>query len=141
MSSVLVRQVVLTGDVSHDPNFAPWQRCRLMTRSGGSVRGEINNGASARIRARRREVGLTQIDLARAADVSRQTIISLEMGDYAPSVYLAIKIAVLLHSTVESLWGLVPLSTATVTATADTPVIEEVNASAPSGGERSDGDE
>jgi putative transcriptional regulator len=37
--------------------------------------------------------------------VSRQTIIAMETGDYAPSVYLAIKIARALGTSVESLWG------------------------------------
>jgi putative transcriptional regulator len=59
----------------------------------------------ARIRAGRREVGLTQQDLAKLVAVSRQTIISMETGDYAPSVYLAIKVARALGVTVESLWG------------------------------------
>ena len=46
-----------------------------------------------RIRAVRREAGLTQQGLATAVEVSRQTIIAMETGDYAPSVYLAIKVA------------------------------------------------
>ena len=36
---------------------------------------------------------LRQADLASAVGVSRQTIVALERGDYAPSVYLAIRIA------------------------------------------------
>lgn len=38
--------------------------------------------------------------------VSRQTIISLERGDYSPSVYLALRIARALESTVEELFPL-----------------------------------
>lgn len=37
--------------------------------------------------------GLTQEDLAERVGVSRQTIISLEKGNYTPSVLLALKIA------------------------------------------------
>jgi len=37
--------------------------------------------------------------------VSRQTIIAMETGDYAPSVYLAVKVARALGVSVESLWG------------------------------------
>jgi putative transcriptional regulator len=57
------------------------------------------------VRVRRKELGLTQQQMAEAAEVSRQTIISIETGDYAPSVYLALRVAALLDTTVESLWG------------------------------------
>jgi putative transcriptional regulator len=57
------------------------------------------------VRARRKDRGLTQQDLADAVGVSRQTIISMETGDYAPSVYLALKVAATLDITVEQLWG------------------------------------
>ena len=61
--------------------------------------------ASVAVRARRREVGLTQHQLADAVAVSRQTVVSMENGDYAPSVYLAIAIARTLETSVEDLWG------------------------------------
>jgi putative transcriptional regulator len=48
---------------------------------------------------------MTQQGLAAAVAVSRQTIIAMETGDYAPSVYLAIKVARALDTTVERLWG------------------------------------
>jgi putative transcriptional regulator len=57
------------------------------------------------VRLRRRVVGLTQADLAVAVGVSRQTIISMESGDYAPSVLLALRVARELQTTVEELWG------------------------------------
>lgn len=50
--------------------------------------------------------GLTQAQLAQAVSVSRQTIISIERGDYAPSVYLALRIARVLGTTVEALFPL-----------------------------------
>jgi putative transcriptional regulator len=37
--------------------------------------------------------------------VTRQTIVAVEAGDYAPSVYLALAIADGLHSSVEELFG------------------------------------
>ena len=37
--------------------------------------------------------GVTQEDLAVSVNVSRQTIIALEKGNYAPSIVLALKIA------------------------------------------------
>ncbi len=40
----------------------------------------------------RQELGLTQEDLARAAGVTRQTVISLEQGRYNPSLQLAFRI-------------------------------------------------
>ena len=66
---------------------------------------ETDGAAGVRIRAARREAGLTQQSLAVAVQVSRQTVIAMETGDYAPSVYLAIKIARALEVTVESLWA------------------------------------
>lgn len=36
---------------------------------------------------------ITQEDLAREVEVSRQTIIALEKGNYTPSILLALKIA------------------------------------------------
>lgn len=56
------------------------------------------------VRARRLELGLTQAALAGTVGVSRQTVITIEQGDYAPSVHLAIRIAKTLGSTVEALF-------------------------------------
>lgn len=41
----------------------------------------------------RMQAGDTQEDLANSVNVSRQTIIALEKGNYTPSILLAIKIA------------------------------------------------
>lgn len=48
---------------------------------------------------------MTQAQLAEAVGVSRQTVVALEAGDYAPSVYLALAVAVRLGATVEDLFG------------------------------------
>ncbi|WP_043442478.1 MULTISPECIES: helix-turn-helix transcriptional regulator [Arthrobacter] len=56
------------------------------------------------VRERRKEQRLTQADLAELVSVSRQTIIAVEQGDYAPSVYLALRIARALGGTVEELF-------------------------------------
>ena len=45
-----------------------------------------------KIKEFRKELKLTQEELAYAVDVSRQTIISLEQGRYNPSLMLAYKI-------------------------------------------------
>lgn len=77
-----------------------------MSRSGGLVRAPHADGSSAaRIRLARKAADLSQQALADATGVSRQTIVSMEAGDYAPSVYLALTVARTLDSTVEDLWG------------------------------------
>ncbi|WP_072916497.1 helix-turn-helix transcriptional regulator [Geodermatophilus obscurus] len=57
------------------------------------------------VRAARTASGLTQADLAGAVGVTRQTVVAVEAGDYAPSVYLALAIAARLGRTVEQLFG------------------------------------
>lgn len=56
------------------------------------------------VRDHRRARGLTQAQLAAAGQVSRQSIVSVERGDYAPSVYLALRLARALDTTVEDLF-------------------------------------
>ncbi|MDG3009783.1 helix-turn-helix transcriptional regulator [Rhodococcus sp. D2-41] len=63
-----------------------------------------DSSAVVPVRGRRRECRLTQAELAAAAGVSRQTIIAIERGDYAPSVYLAIRIARAMDTTVEAIF-------------------------------------
>ncbi|XVU24026.1 helix-turn-helix transcriptional regulator [Actinoplanes sp. CA-054009] len=76
-----------------------------MAPPAGPVRAPETGGtAGLRIRAARKEAGLTQQGLSAAVQVSRQTIIAMEAGDYAPSVYLALKVAKALHTSVERLW-------------------------------------
>ena len=58
------------------------------------------------VRARRRQHRITQAELAEAVGVSRQTVISIERGDHAPSVYLALRLARRLNTTVEELFPL-----------------------------------
>lgn len=54
----------------------------------------------------RKAAGLTQAQLAQLTGVSRQTIIATERGDYAPSVYLALRIARSLETNVEEIFSL-----------------------------------
>lgn len=58
------------------------------------------------VRAQRRARRITQAELAETVGVSRQTVVAVEKGDYAPSVYLAVRIARALASTVEELFPL-----------------------------------
>ncbi len=53
----------------------------------------------------RTATGMTQAQLADAVGVSRQTVNALEAGNYAPSVYLALRIAEVLSVTVEGLFA------------------------------------
>jgi putative transcriptional regulator len=57
------------------------------------------------VRAARTALGLTQAELSAAVGVTRQTVVAVEAGDYAPSVYLALAIAQRLGGTVEGLFG------------------------------------
>ena len=57
------------------------------------------------VRAARRGQDLTQAQLAEHVGVSRQTIVAIEQGGYAPSVYLALDLAAVLGRDVESLFS------------------------------------
>ncbi len=57
-----------------------------------------------RLEELRKERNITQEELAAAAEVSRQTIGSLENGRYNPSIILAIKIARFFRLSVEEVF-------------------------------------
>ena len=57
-----------------------------------------------RIREQRRQLGLSQADLAAALGVSRQTVISIEGGRYLPSLPLAFTIARFFGLTVDKMF-------------------------------------
>jgi putative transcriptional regulator len=65
-----------------------------------SARGRRNG-----VRVARTAQGMTQAELADAVGVTRQTVVAVEAGDYAPSVYLALAIAQRLGGSVEELFG------------------------------------
>jgi len=52
----------------------------------------------------RTKKGLTQEDLAEKVGITRQTVISIEKGNYTPSVYLALKIASTFRVMVEDIF-------------------------------------
>lgn len=52
----------------------------------------------------RTNLGMSQQDLGNLVDVRRETIIRLEKGEYNPSLQLAMDIAAVFHTTVESLF-------------------------------------
>ncbi len=54
----------------------------------------------------RKQKGATQEELAKAVDVTRQTIIAIEKGNYTPSVALSLKLALFFNVSVETLFSL-----------------------------------
>lgn len=65
-----------------------------------SAKGRRNAVRRARLVAE-----LTQAELAERVGVSRQTIVAIENGGYAPSVYLALGLSGTLGVSVEALFG------------------------------------
>ena len=59
-----------------------------------------------RVRELRTEAGMTQQQLADLVHVSSRTIISLEKGQYNPSLLLAYRLALVFRTTVEDLYCL-----------------------------------
>ncbi len=58
------------------------------------------------IKVERAKLNLTQADLADKVNVSRQTIHSIEIGKFIPSTFLALKIAFIFNTTVDSIFRL-----------------------------------
>lgn len=58
------------------------------------------------VQVHRTAAKLTQEELAAKADVTRQTIIAIEKGNYTPSVLLALKLAKIFKTSVENLFRL-----------------------------------
>jgi putative transcriptional regulator len=61
-----------------------------------------------RLRALRQEYGLTQEQLAQALEVTRHTILALEVGRYVPSIELALRLAAYFDRPLESIFWLPP---------------------------------
>ena len=70
----------------------------MATRSGTRL--------ATRLRVARAEVDLSQEQLGRVVGVSRQTISSIETGQYCPSTLLALRLAQALGEPVERLFWL-----------------------------------
>lgn len=66
---------------------------------GGTINNKVNEYRTKR--------GMTQEALAAAVGVTRQTIISIEKGNYTPSVLLALKIAAVFAVPVEVIFTIV----------------------------------
>jgi len=59
-----------------------------------------------RVKELRARYSLSQGELGKLADVSRQTISLIERGDYSPSILLALKISKVLKVSVEDIFYL-----------------------------------
>lgn len=68
--------------------------------------GMRGHAGANQVREHRRLAGFTQAQVAALVGVSRQSVVSIERGDYAPSVYLALRLARALDSSVEVLFPL-----------------------------------
>lgn len=66
----------------------------------------MDEKVSNRIREFRKKSGMTQEDLARKLDVSRQTIISIEKGKYVPSLPLALRMSRYFGCTTDEMFGI-----------------------------------
>ena len=54
----------------------------------------------------RTKEGLTQENLANELNISRQTVIAIEKGNYIPSVFLALKISKFFKLSVEKIFSI-----------------------------------
>ncbi|HUZ92494.1 MAG TPA: helix-turn-helix transcriptional regulator [Candidatus Paceibacterota bacterium] len=54
----------------------------------------------------RERLGMTQEELARKVGITRQTIIAIEKGNYAPSILLALKISRFFKKPLEEIFSL-----------------------------------
>lgn len=59
---------------------------------------------SNKVNALRAQNNMTQEELAQKLEVSRQTIIAIEKGNYTPSILLALKIAIFFKLPVENIF-------------------------------------
>lgn len=66
----------------------------------GGKRSSITN----KVRERRKDAGLSQQALGNAVGVTRQTIIAMEGGRYAPSLELAFRLSHVLGTPIEELF-------------------------------------
>ncbi|QQG38362.1 MAG: helix-turn-helix transcriptional regulator [Candidatus Kaiserbacteria bacterium] len=58
------------------------------------------------VQSARMKAAITQEELAAAVGVSRQTIIAIEKGNYAPSILLALRLARYFKTPVEKLFAI-----------------------------------
>lgn len=57
-----------------------------------------------RVKQFREEIGISQTELGKLCGVSRQTVSSIERGEYHPSIVVALKIAEVFNKSVEEVF-------------------------------------
>lgn len=67
-----------------------------------------NEALANTVREVRRARRMTQAELASAVGISRQTVVSIEGGDYSPSVLLALRLADALEHPIDQLFFIDP---------------------------------
>lgn len=65
-----------------------------------------SDGIHNRIRELRARHRMTQADLAKAIDVSRQTIVAIEKGEYNPSILLVLRMAAIFDEPADTIFWL-----------------------------------
>jgi putative transcriptional regulator len=68
----------------------------------------VNKSVVNRLRELRQEHGLTQEQLAADLEVTRHTILALEVGRYVPSIELALRLAAYFDRPLETIFWLDP---------------------------------
>jgi putative transcriptional regulator len=68
----------------------------------------VAKGVVNRLRELRQEHGLTQEQLAADLEVTRHTILALEVGRYVPSIELALRLAAYFNRPLETIFWLDP---------------------------------
>ena len=68
----------------------------------------VTKGVVNRLRELRQENGLTQEQLAADLEVTRHTILALEVGRYVPSIELALRLAAYFNRPLETIFWLDP---------------------------------
>lgn len=68
------------------------------------IQSKKNHTVINKVRDARTKLKLTQDELADRVQVTRQTIIAIEKGNYVPSVLLALKISIALNKKVEEIF-------------------------------------
>jgi putative transcriptional regulator len=82
-------------------------RCTLCPRRCGADRAAGRTGfcrAGATLKAARAALDMSQAELAKRVNVSRQTIVAIEKGDYNPTIKLCIAICHELGKTLDELF-------------------------------------
>ena len=64
----------------------------------------MTNNKNLKLKAARTLAGMTQNDLAQSVNVSRQTLVAVESGNYNPSINLCVDICKVLGCTLDELF-------------------------------------